>query len=93
MDNFKCLLVVPDEEHFLFVTPTVRILKTALASIKKCQAEKIDYENYVKIAHEIIDDFIKPKSDKEVSFQSNWNRETKEHFLDGSCRIIPVKPN
>ena len=52
------LLVEPNEQYLQLVKPTTEILQRVLATIKNCQKEKVECNEYVELSHSILDTLI-----------------------------------
>ena len=58
------LFLEPTEKHLRLTKPTLELLERTLATIKNCQEEKIECEDYVKLSHSILDTFINQPLEK-----------------------------
>ena len=58
------LLIEPNENYLKIAKPTSELLQRILATIKNCQTESIECEEYIKLSHSIIDEFIKQPLEK-----------------------------
>ena len=57
-ENSLSIFLEPSEDYLKITKPILELLQKILATIKNCQVEKIECDDYIKLSHSILDTFI-----------------------------------